>query len=808
MSSPPPIWQPFVDNDGNYSFKKDNVRVAPRGVSLSGLEYLPSDDKDTTNILLSFFDPSDPSSQTIQNFTTIVNNLVTGLVISWKVNIIRVPICVSAYSTDVGIFFAGDKRTYSYPHLVKIVVNAILQRDAVALIDGHVWAVDKRTKRFLYERACTFRFRDNLRPGNTQNYGNQSYALQDLMDLETGRPFADVRLAWEVIVSDMMKSFKNHQGIWFEPVNEPFFRPFKGAEKKYAPRPVQYQKWKFFFRDIVRTIRRLSPESIIVVNGLDRGYDLELAVSDWRKNGPIFGRQMRKVAFGAHLFQIAGCCGLITAPGDDPAINDRIRRDYVPYRKARFPDDPAGFQFDQSGKDPYERAYCHFPGQISETVKNPQNMRGGAFSIVRNNKRLFFDLPAANQNQDLVRYKCDSSISRSISAKLPPCRYDNRLVDTRTGTNFVGTFVGDCPPAVIRAMEDDERIPASGWDRYVLPMARFAPVVITAFGTFDCSLPYIRAFLDYADRYNLSWVAFGIQPYLPSKMYVNGLNPCNLSCLTIPIVNPYDDGLREVRPVNRTKKVVGNYYECLDASNVPSVIAPIGSTGQLGDVIKSRIVRSNQKSIPPLSEIASRTIRILPPEREVRPGQITDGNVPYLEQAGETPVSPTTSSNIPVGPVVPTTTTTSSVPVGPVVPTPATPSSVPVEPVAPTTTTSSSSVPVEPVAPTTTTSSSSVPVGPVVPTPATTSSVPVGPQKSETISSTYKVVIFSSVFGLIVIVLVYVIYNRYTNRNPLRDCVRYLGIFLNFIWNSVVWIFRYILGVVIPIPPALGAITA
>jgi hypothetical protein len=360
-------------------------------------------------------------------------------------------------------------------------------------------------------------------------------------------------------------------------------------------------------------------------------------------------------------------------------------------------------------------------------------MKGQAFSIPSPSGKYYFDLPAANQNSDLSLMKCNYSFNKSQSKKLPPCQFDDRLIDARTGTQYVGTYIGDCPTDVVKALNSKKfNIPSSGWNKYFLGMQKYGPIIATAFGTFDCSIPYLIAFLDYAEMYSLSWVAFGVQPYLPYRMYKNNLNPCNLSCLTISALSPIDKK-KQVQSVLPSKKRIGNYMECLVRKNCSYVLSPIGNKNGYGDAIQQYIKRNRltEEQVPPKPSpvepeitttfkpkspeqqeetISPEQEETISPEQEetMSPEEPTEEPIPpqSFSPLSEPPffstsLLPQSSSS----PFVPTSTTSSQ---SPFVPTSTTTSKTPF---VPTSTTSSQS----PFVPTSTTSSQS----PFVPTSTT-----------------------------------------------------------------------------------------
>jgi len=617
-----------TSSKGIYYFQKTvagkKSREILRGISVSGLEYLPSTAAystptiDITNILLSFFNPNDSSTQTIANFQNIIRNMVTHLKTEWNVNIIRIPICLSAYSrsSNVTIKFAGETNSVYYADLIKAVVLEITGQDIVALIDGHVWATAKNSEGstvFSYPSGCVFNFTANGSPTNTQNYGNQSYSIQDLMTISSGQPLPDVITAWETIARDMLSDSR----VWFELVNEPFFRPYDASkdtaedQKSYKmdsasglykiPENDQYNKWETFFYVLLDKIRKITTTNIVVVNGLNRGYDFSTAIQVGAKVGtnlPFFQMFPKNLAFGVHPFQLSGCCGLVTSYGNNPNVKTQILNKYKAYENVPLNSASKGFSRDQSVNDPYESAYCYFYQNHTSPAFNTTNISSHKPFSTGTDPVITFDLPAANQNTALQTYTCNSTFHSSDHTKLPPCHAaPSTQVDVQTGY-VENTYIGDCTPSIVAQLKEKKTV-SSGWDKYFLGMQAYGPIIATAFGTFDCSLPYVKTFLQYCNTKHISWIAYGIQPYLPMLVYKNGFNPCNLNCLTISAIAPASSSIPTVKPVGTSTTVVGNYYECLAASNCAAVLSPIGNTtNQIGHLIKTELGTYKTTSSP------------------------------------------------------------------------------------------------------------------------------------------------------------------------------------------------------------------
>lgn len=554
------VWKTKAGPDGSFYFEKTVNGIANpvllKGVSLCGMEYVPMTRNDKANLWLSFFDPKDVNSRKLSIFRTVVFNMIQYLINNWKVNVIRVPICVSAFAEGYNISFQGDKQNYSYPFLVKIVIDEITKRNVVAIVDGHVWAVNS-SKQFLYGQGKSYT-NPNLTPTATQAYQTMDQSLEELLDTTTGKPTSDFLTAWSTIVSSL-SSVTNPENVWFEPVNEPFFRSLKDDT-------TQFNLWKTFFNEMITSIRQTS-SNIIIVNGLDRAYDFRLAVG---KSG-LFSN-MENIAFGVHPFQTSSCCGLITRLDSQQEISN-LRSKFPLYKSVSLQVSRPGYNVDQSLADPYENVYCNYPGSKPLSYA----------------KDKFFNLPGATDNINLINYRCNSNYYSSQSQKLPPCGYNPDLYDV--SSNKLGTFLGHCPDNVKSALNSKTSpVPLSGWDLYFLGMRTQGPLIATAFGTFDCSLPFLQQFFSYTRKYNISWVAFGVQPYLPFVVYSKIWNPCNLLCLTVPAIKPQNQKQRRVLPVLSKNYVVGNYFECYNSKNCSSVLNPIGNdSNQYGMFIVRQI---------------------------------------------------------------------------------------------------------------------------------------------------------------------------------------------------------------------------
>ena len=92
-------------------------------------------------------------------------------------------------------------------------------------------------------------------------------------------------------------------------------------------------------------------------------------------------------------------------------------------------------------------------------------------------------------------------------------------------------------------------------------MSAYGPLIVTEFGTFDCSSPYIRELLDYFAAHGVSYTVWALWNQ-------NSGGPGNGACGYPSIVTPQPD--------------VGTMFSpCIDLERCKSILEPLGWAGSL-----------------------------------------------------------------------------------------------------------------------------------------------------------------------------------------------------------------------------------
>ena len=111
----------YHENSNCYRIMEDGLPKMFRGISLTGTEQ-----NDGSWLWANDIDPKDVD--------TILNNFIKYFVDNWKVNIVRIPICLNIYYTKKILNNGLD-----YPTWIDKFVKASKQYGCVVIIDAHVW---------------------------------------------------------------------------------------------------------------------------------------------------------------------------------------------------------------------------------------------------------------------------------------------------------------------------------------------------------------------------------------------------------------------------------------------------------------------------------------------------------------------------------------------------------------------------------------------------------------------------------------------------------------------------------------------
>lgn len=473
------------------------------------------------------------------NAPTVLRNVVKTIVDDWNANVVRIPICGSAWTQNYVVRDWGNQQVATYKDWVDFAVQEGRARGAVVIIDLHLWAVAKKSHGGDADRGT---FMSN---GETRNYadyedgctgtnmvgGKDSCAPKDW--------YTDDPMVWQCAIAnadgitmhnayknkdhisamwaDIAAKYKDDSGVWFELFNEPYSRkagapfPAEGTNDEEANYP--WDLWAEFMHDSIKAIRdTAAAPNIILVNGLDWGYDFGPDV------GPIARPSVHlpwlstypNIAYAFHPYQHGACCGQIGASGTDMSVSD-----------------------------PYQSAFCSY---------YPNGESWGEASGTA--------LPAGNTCTN-------KGYAATQDKKMPPCTWV--AAAWNPATDAMGLCAGNreiCGPKTQAECEavDITSPEAGGWSKHVLPMAKYGPLIATEYGSFDCSSPFVTSLLSYMSELAISYTAWALWPQ--NSGGPAGLGSCGYPAVMTPVADP------------------GDFRQCLDPAACSSLMQPLPWAGQ------------------------------------------------------------------------------------------------------------------------------------------------------------------------------------------------------------------------------------
>ena len=467
------------------------------------------------------------------NAPTVLKNVVSTLVTNWHAGVVRIPICGSAWTQNYTVHDWGNAQVADYRSWVDMAVKQARASGAVVIIDNHLWAVAKtgaggvdrgtftsggQTHKYSeYEDGCT---------GSNKVAGIDSCAPSDWYTADPtiwqcaianadGVTMHNAHKNKEQIGAmwaDIAARYKDDSGVWFELFNEPYTRlakaSFPGEGANQEDKDYPWDLWTEYMLTQIKSIRDGAMASnIILVNGLDWGYDF----------GPRYGAiafpdkylpwkaSYSNIAYAFHPYQHGACCGDIGASGTD-----------------------------MSATDPYQSGFCSYykDGSVWGTPSGTA-LPGGKTCT---NKGY-----AATQDK-----------------KMPPCTWVASAWNPTT--NALGLCAGDrtvCGPKTQAECQavDWSSPAAGGWSRFVLPMAKYGPLIATEFGSFDCSSPYVTTLLQYMAKFEISYTAWALWPQ--NSGGPEGLGSCGYPSVMAPVSDP------------------GDFRGCFDAASCAQLMQPL-----------------------------------------------------------------------------------------------------------------------------------------------------------------------------------------------------------------------------------------
>jgi hypothetical protein len=535
LDTTPNTWRTALDpTSGRFHFiSPDNKPTVLRGISMTGTETGTRETSAGGGFWL-YLSNQMPEAT---NAPTVLKNVVKTLVTGWKTSVVRIPICGSAWAQNYSVHDWGNAAVANYRDWVDAAVQQARGTGAVVIIDNHLWAIAKmgnagvdrgtftsngQTHKYSeYEDGCT----GTNKVGSTDSCAPSDWYTQDKNTWECAIANADgvtIHNAYKnkenisAMWADIAARYKGDSGVWFELFNEPYSRkaskpfPSEGVNEEEPDYP--WDLWTDYMLTQIKTIRdNAKAANIILVNGLDWGYDFG------PKYGPIaltdkylpWKTKYANIAYAFHPYQHGACCGEIGASGTD-----------------------------KSATDPYQSAFCsYYKGGTQWGTPSGTALPGGKTCTNRGY--------AATQDK-----------------KMPPCTWVPTAWNPKTTTP--GLCAGDrtiCgPKSQAECQATDASTPAAGgWSRYVLPMAKYGPLIATEFGSFDCSSPFVSTLMSYMNKFDISYTAWALWPQN------NGGPPGLGSCGYPSVMTPVGD--------------MADFHQCFDASACASLMQPLPWSG-------------------------------------------------------------------------------------------------------------------------------------------------------------------------------------------------------------------------------------
>jgi len=338
---------------------------------------------------------------------------------------------------------------------------------------------------------------------------------------------------------DAANHYKGNTNVWFELFNEPYQR--KSAEfndpncKEPAPGTAfmcppgtgfgdnleeanyDWAFWSSLMNQAITVIRGAGANNVIIVTGLDWNYDYRGVGTT--NAGPIVNTSLIKwtgvqnVAYALHPYQHGSCCGQI------------------------------GGTSDLSITDQYQAAFCQYA---------PDNWKASNSPL---------PIPSSVSAGSKV---CDSTgYATTQDKKAPPCVWVQ-------AANLCGGDKAKCQGKTQSACNstDWSSDQAGGWSTFVLPMAKYGPLIATEFGPFDCSSPFTAVFLRWTKQFSVSYTAWALWPQNSGGP---GSGACGYPSVMVPTGGALDASYAFGKgPQN-----------CTSQSGCDAIIQPMGWSGKL-----------------------------------------------------------------------------------------------------------------------------------------------------------------------------------------------------------------------------------
>jgi hypothetical protein len=530
-------WRTALDPaTGRFSFvTPDGAQAVLRGISMTGIETGTRE----TAAGAGFWLFSANQAPEADNAKTVLRNVVRTLVDGWKSDVVRIPICGSAWTQNYVVHDWANARVATYREWIDIAVQEARAAGAVVIIDNHLWAVARMGNGTDVDRGT---FTSNGVTHAYEEYEDGCTGINMVGGKDSCAPkdwYVDDPNVWQCAIAnadgvtihnayknqdniasmwaDIAARYADDSGVWFELFNEPYSRkaaqpfPSDGVNDEEADYP--WDLWSEFMHTQIQAIRdQAQAPNIVIVNGLDWGYDFG------PEHGPIarpatflpWLSTYANIAYAFHPYQHGSCCGEIGASGTD-----------------------------LSATDPYQSGYCSYYADGTEWGQpSGAALPGGKTCTNRGY--------ASTQDK-----------------KMPPCTW----VPTawNPATDAAGLCAGDRVSCGAKSQAECEAMDvnspaAGGWSKHVLPMAKYGPLIATEYGSFDCSSPFVTRLLGYADQLGISYTAWALWPQ--NSGGPAGLGSCGYPALIAPAADP------------------GDFRACLDAGACDALMQPLPWAGK------------------------------------------------------------------------------------------------------------------------------------------------------------------------------------------------------------------------------------
>jgi len=563
-------WYTKQDKNGHWGFYQDGLGAEAqqlKGISMTGFETGTRGTEAGAGYWL--YDPGNSNAQTT---LTVVQNVVNTLVSSWGVKIIRMPICGSGWLQNYQVRDWGNNNIAKYQDWVDNALKVATGKGVVVVLDLHLWAIaaeTNKTRNQGLEDGCTginkvcvgnpqcidscaphdwYGQYTSQRTGKTYNQGDDVLNWQCAIANADGCTLDNIKRGSNTehflnFWYDAANHYKGNTNVWFELFNEPYQRgsaqfndpacvepgpgtsymcpPGTGFGDNIDESQYDWNFWSDLMNQAITVIRGTGATNVIVVTGLDWNYDYK-GKGGSSTGGPIDRPSLIKwtsaqnVAYALHPYQHGSCCGQI------------------------------GSSSDLSIDDPYQSAFCQYAPVGAKASGSP------------------LPIPSSVSAGSKV---CDSTgYATTQDKKAPPCVWAPKANNTGLCAGDKAACQGKSQSACSAVNWADAT--AGGWSTYVLPMAKYGPLVATEFGPFDCSSAFTTQFVKWAKQFSVSYTAWALWPQNSGGP---GSGACGYPSVMIPTGGSLDASYAFGKgPQN-----------CTSTSGCDAIIKPIGWSGQV-----------------------------------------------------------------------------------------------------------------------------------------------------------------------------------------------------------------------------------